>query len=175
MNEYDWDWEKQNICEGFDHPDAPPTDTDEAARQLRAATALEYRLMLAHKANRKHAAAADVAATAGLAGTLPEQQVTQVTSQQAASSQVNINSGKRQVHSHSSSSSKSSSSRRSSSSSNSSSDRSSNSSGKPLSGQLASHEQGTGTLETTPPTWQQRLSQLQQLASVDDPTGPDAM
>jgi hypothetical protein len=115
MTEYDWDWEKQNICEGFDHPDAPPTDTDEAARQLRAATALEYRLMLAHKSSRKQAAAADVTATAGLAGTLPEQQVPQVARQQATSSHTYILSGGNQAHSPSSSSSSGSSSNSSSS------------------------------------------------------------
>lgn len=28
----------ENICEGFDHPEAPPLDVDDAARQLREAT-----------------------------------------------------------------------------------------------------------------------------------------
>lgn len=54
----------ENICEGFDHPDAAPTDTTDAARQLRAATAMEYRRMLARKPSKKqkkqHAVAAAI-------------------------------------------------------------------------------------------------------------------
>lgn len=37
MHPKEWDWEKENICEGFDHPEALPLDLDEAARQLREA------------------------------------------------------------------------------------------------------------------------------------------
>ncbi|KAI8470751.1 MAG: hypothetical protein J3K34DRAFT_249163 [Monoraphidium minutum] len=42
-----WDKEKREICEGFDHPDAPPTDLAEAARQLRTATAHNAQRQLA--------------------------------------------------------------------------------------------------------------------------------
>lgn len=42
-----WDMEKQEICEGFDHPDAPETDLAEAANQLRIATAHQIERQLA--------------------------------------------------------------------------------------------------------------------------------
>lgn len=38
MNNEDWNLEKQEICEGFDHPDAKPLDAETlplAAEQLR--------------------------------------------------------------------------------------------------------------------------------------------
>ncbi|GIL64452.1 hypothetical protein Vafri_18371 [Volvox africanus] len=33
----EWEWEKANICEGFDHPEAGALDVEEAAKQLREA------------------------------------------------------------------------------------------------------------------------------------------
>lgn len=41
MDASEWKEEGGAICEGFDHPDAPPTDVAGAARQLREATKLE--------------------------------------------------------------------------------------------------------------------------------------
>lgn len=61
----------ENICEGFDHPDAPPTDKDDAARQLRAATAMEYRRMLSRKPSKKQKKAAAATAAAALANLQP--------------------------------------------------------------------------------------------------------
>jgi len=60
----DWLGGTENICEGFDYPDAPPTDTTEAAKQLREATAMEYRRMLARKPSKKQQKAAAAAAAA---------------------------------------------------------------------------------------------------------------
>jgi hypothetical protein len=61
-----------NICEGFDHAEAPPTDKDEAARQLRLATAQEYRMVAAAKPSKRQPhpppPSAVVAATAAAAG-----------------------------------------------------------------------------------------------------------
>ncbi len=37
----------ENICEGFDHPEAPPTDMAAAAAQLRVATAHSIKRLLA--------------------------------------------------------------------------------------------------------------------------------
>ncbi|KAG2487265.1 hypothetical protein HYH03_014106 [Edaphochlamys debaryana] len=37
----DWAWEKTNVCEGFDHPEAGPLDVESAAQQLREATAMQ--------------------------------------------------------------------------------------------------------------------------------------
>jgi Fe-S-cluster containining protein len=41
MDAREWAEEGGAVCEGFDHPDAPPTDVADAARQLREATKLE--------------------------------------------------------------------------------------------------------------------------------------
>lgn len=41
MDEREWRAEAESVCEGFDHPDAPPTDALDAATQLREATKLE--------------------------------------------------------------------------------------------------------------------------------------
>ncbi|KAL6754634.1 hypothetical protein V8C86DRAFT_2696655 [Haematococcus lacustris] len=38
MDPADWQREKDNICEGFDHPDAPVLDVGSAAAQLKQAT-----------------------------------------------------------------------------------------------------------------------------------------
>eukprot|EP00199_Chlamydomonas_sp_CCMP681_P006158 CAMPEP_0119103192 /NCGR_PEP_ID=MMETSP1180-20130426/1697_1 /TAXON_ID=3052 ORGANISM="Chlamydomonas cf sp, Strain CCMP681" /NCGR_SAMPLE_ID=MMETSP1180 /ASSEMBLY_ACC=CAM_ASM_000741 /LENGTH=211 /DNA_ID=CAMNT_0007087637 /DNA_START=12 /DNA_END=647 /DNA_ORIENTATION=+ len=38
MEKTSWDQEKAQICEGFDHPDAPPLDVHSAALQLKQAT-----------------------------------------------------------------------------------------------------------------------------------------
>ncbi|GLC36719.1 hypothetical protein PLESTM_000494800 [Pleodorina starrii] len=43
----EWEWEKANICEGFDHPEAGPLDVDEAARQLREANKMTQLRLLA--------------------------------------------------------------------------------------------------------------------------------
>lgn len=59
-----------NVCEGFDHPDAPHTDVEDAARQLRAATAMEYRRMLARKPSKKQQKQQTAAAAAALPGGL---------------------------------------------------------------------------------------------------------
>ncbi|KAF8072448.1 hypothetical protein HT031_000107 [Scenedesmus sp. PABB004] len=53
MAEQEWQWERENICEGFDHADAPPTDLDEAARQLRLATVQETHKLLAYKPSKR--------------------------------------------------------------------------------------------------------------------------
>lgn len=53
----------ENVCEGFDHPEAPPTDVRDAARQLKLATIQEYQKRLAYKPSKKQQRAA-VAATA---------------------------------------------------------------------------------------------------------------
>lgn len=41
MASEEWREEKESVCEGFDHPEAGPTDLADAARQLREATKLE--------------------------------------------------------------------------------------------------------------------------------------
>ncbi|PNH08077.1 hypothetical protein TSOC_005395 [Tetrabaena socialis] len=43
----EWEWEKANICEGFDHPDAEPLDVESAARQLREANKMTQLRLLA--------------------------------------------------------------------------------------------------------------------------------
>jgi hypothetical protein len=50
------------ICEGFDHPEAPPTDLDAAAQQLKLATIQEYQKRLAYKPSRKQSKKAAAAA-----------------------------------------------------------------------------------------------------------------
>jgi hypothetical protein len=50
------------ICEGFDHPEAPPTDLDAAAHQLKLATIQEYQKRLAYKPSRKQSKQAAAAA-----------------------------------------------------------------------------------------------------------------
>ncbi|KAG2428344.1 hypothetical protein HXX76_010490 [Chlamydomonas incerta] len=47
MHDGEWEWEKTNICEGFDHPDAPPLDVEEAARQLKEANTMTQLRLLA--------------------------------------------------------------------------------------------------------------------------------
>lgn len=46
----EWDWERENVCEGFDHPEAPPLDVEEAARQLREANKMTQLRLLASTA-----------------------------------------------------------------------------------------------------------------------------
>ncbi|GAX84283.1 hypothetical protein CEUSTIGMA_g11705.t1 [Chlamydomonas eustigma] len=46
MDKERWDWEKENICEGFDHVDALPTDLNEAAAQLKLSYQQEQLRML---------------------------------------------------------------------------------------------------------------------------------
>lgn len=47
MSPEGWSQEKSEICEGFDHPDAPPLDTEAAAAQLKQATRdLQVRLLV---------------------------------------------------------------------------------------------------------------------------------
>lgn len=57
-----------DICEGFDHPDAPPTDLDAAAQQLRIATMQEYQKRLAYKPSRKQSKKAAAVARQQQAG-----------------------------------------------------------------------------------------------------------
>jgi hypothetical protein len=57
------------ICEGFDHPDAPPTDLDAAAQQLKLATIQEYQKRLAYKPSRKQSKKAAAAAKQQAANT----------------------------------------------------------------------------------------------------------
>jgi Fe-S-cluster containining protein len=68
MDARQWRAEAEQICEGFDHPDAPPTDLAEAARQLRTATAHDAARLLAtpppKKKKDKGGGAAAAAATA---------------------------------------------------------------------------------------------------------------
>eukprot|EP00198_Chlamydomonas_reinhardtii_P011262 XP_001700599.1 predicted protein [Chlamydomonas reinhardtii] len=47
MHDAEWDWEKANICEGFDHADAPELDVEEAARQLKEANTMTQLRLLA--------------------------------------------------------------------------------------------------------------------------------
>ncbi|EFJ40494.1 hypothetical protein VOLCADRAFT_99692 [Volvox carteri f. nagariensis] len=43
----EWEWEKANVCEGFDHPEAGALDEEEAARQLREANKMTQQRLLA--------------------------------------------------------------------------------------------------------------------------------
>ncbi|GIM07544.1 hypothetical protein Vretimale_11642 [Volvox reticuliferus] len=43
----EWEWEKANICEGFDHPEAGPLDVEEAAKQLKEANKMTQLRLLA--------------------------------------------------------------------------------------------------------------------------------
>jgi hypothetical protein len=57
-----WICPAETICEGFDHPDAPPTDLEAAAQQLKLATMQEYQKRLAYKPSRKQSKKAAAAA-----------------------------------------------------------------------------------------------------------------
>eukprot|EP00775_Hariotina_reticulata_P011763 gene11763-11908_t len=65
MDAREWAWEKANICEGFDHPEAPQTSLADAAMQLKLATAQEYQKMLATKPSKKQQQVLENLKTAG--------------------------------------------------------------------------------------------------------------
>ncbi|MEW5310776.1 MAG: hypothetical protein WDW38_002540 [Sanguina aurantia] len=48
MTEEGWRWEKENLCEGFDHPDAGELDVVSAAKQLRDMTIQSHIKSLSH-------------------------------------------------------------------------------------------------------------------------------
>ncbi|KXZ44484.1 hypothetical protein GPECTOR_67g324 [Gonium pectorale] len=47
MVDREWEWEKANVCEGFDHAEAGPLDVEEAAKQLREANKMTQLRLLA--------------------------------------------------------------------------------------------------------------------------------
>ncbi|KAG2487266.1 hypothetical protein HYH03_014107 [Edaphochlamys debaryana] len=47
MLDKEWQWEKENICEGFDHEEAGPLDVEAAAQQLREANKMTQVRLLA--------------------------------------------------------------------------------------------------------------------------------
>lgn len=69
-----WELEGREICEGFDHPDAPETDLAEAARQLREATAHDYARRIATPPPRRRAGGGGGAGGSGGEGEKQQQQ-----------------------------------------------------------------------------------------------------
>lgn len=166
MNQQDWVWERDNVCEGFDHPDAPQTDMQDAARQLRAATAMEYRRMLARKPSKKQQKQQTAAAAAALsgwpqplpAGMLPQQE----------SEAGSIPHGVQQAHSDTQQQQQHPSLQQGGNSGQQQPQQQATEGLPPGAPGAAEHQEGSRTART----WQQRLSRLQQLASTSQDAPP---